>query len=351
VADGAVVGPVRRPVWRAGAGALAVFVPTLDAKLVLALRGGPVRLRDLRHTVGAPPQTTLRKRLSGLAEAGLVERRRVDSFPGTQEVTLTEAGRASLPVAEAVRVWLARCPDGPIELGTMASRAALGALVEGWTSLVVRVLAGRPSSLTELDRLIDDFNYPSLERRLDSLRVMGLIEACAERGRSTPYMVTPWLRSAVAPLIAAASWERLTGHAPAGRVRPRDIEAVLLLAAPLLRLDRRRSGSCRINMVMDGGRGAGATFRFDRGRLVSCTTTQPGSCSASIDGTIDTWLGVLSQRDGPCLRIAGDRVLAREVTAAALRSFASSSDVGTAPTARAQNYPRAKLSDATRREK
>ena len=52
---------------------------------------------------------------------------------------------------------------------------------------MMRALAARPLSLTELDSLISDLSYPALERRLSSMRIAGLVEAQpSQRGRRPP---------------------------------------------------------------------------------------------------------------------------------------------------------------------
>ena len=47
---------------------------------------------------------------------------------------------------------------------------------------MMRALAARPMSLTELDSGITELSYPALERRLSSMRIAGLVEAQRERG-------------------------------------------------------------------------------------------------------------------------------------------------------------------------
>ena len=57
-------------------------------------------------------------------------------------------------------------PEGPLALGSSTAKSAIKALVEGWGTNMIRALAARPLSLTELNGLISGLSYPSLERRL-----------------------------------------------------------------------------------------------------------------------------------------------------------------------------------------
>lgn len=108
------------------------------------------------------------------------------------------------PRSTTLQAWLQLSPAGPIELGSIAAKSAIKALVEGWGSNIVRALATRPLSLTELNSLIPRISYPSLERRLTAMRQVNLLETQSTHGRTTPYEVTEWLRRA----IAAIGWER-----------------------------------------------------------------------------------------------------------------------------------------------
>ena len=61
-----------------------------------------------------------------------------------------------LAVAEVVEAWLARAPQGSIPLGSESAKGAIRALIGGWGSTMLRALAARPLSLTELSSVIND---------------------------------------------------------------------------------------------------------------------------------------------------------------------------------------------------
>ena len=274
-----------------------------------ALGEEPKPLIDLRRAVGSPPQTTMRGHIRTLVEIGAVERRRQDGFPGSVDYVLEAPGRDLLRVAEALQGWLATSPDGQIELGSLAGKSAINALVAGWSSGITRALAARPLSLTELSRLIPSLNYPSLERRLGALRLAGQIEARPGSTRGTPYGATDWLRRAVAPIVAGVRWERShlpAGTAPVGRI---DAEAALLLAVPLLRLPSDLSGLCRLTVEIRNGAGeprlAGVMVGIEGGVISSCTSRLEGHAGAWASGSPSRWTSAIMDQETDALEIGG----------------------------------------------
>ena len=141
-------------------------------------------------------------------DLGPLERQRQASFPGTVEYGSTESGKALLGIGAILEQWLREAPSGPISLGSTASKSATKALVEGWSTNIIRALAAKPLSLTDLNRLIPRISYPSLERRWARCAWPTWSNRMPGEGRGTPYRATPWLRRAVVPLAAGAWWER-----------------------------------------------------------------------------------------------------------------------------------------------
>jgi len=284
----------------------------INVHAIQALTEGPKPLMDLRREAGSPPATTMRGHLRTLATKGIVERRSQTGFPGALDYELTDTGRDLLQVIDALRIWLEDAPGRPIEPGSVAAKGAIKALVEGWSTSMVRALAAKPLALTELDRLISGINYPSLERRLGAMRAAGQIEAVPGRGRGTPYMVTPWLRKAVAPLAVAARWERQHLAEEAAQIGRIDGEAAFLLAIPLLSLTEDVSGTCRLAIeVGNGDRLAGVLVKVENGRIVSCATNFQGEASAWATGSVSAWLRAVIDHDADGLELGGDGQFAR----------------------------------------
>lgn len=299
---------------RAGAYALSLLSVPLNVHVLQALEEETRPLIELRRAVGSPPQTTMRKHLRALTEIGVLQRRRQNDFPGSVEYALGRPGEELLAVGASVQTWLAASPENPAALGSVAAKSAIKALVEAWSTTIVRALAARPLALTELNRLISGISYPSLERRLGAMRLAGQIEARPGNGRGMPYSATKWLRRSVAPLTAAARWERRHVPGAAAPISRLDTEAAFLLSVPLLRLPEDLSGDCRLAVELNGGgeglRAAGVTVGVREGRVVSCVSRLQGDAPAWVCGSAAAWLGALMEHDTDRLEIGGDREVA-----------------------------------------
>jgi DNA-binding HxlR family transcriptional regulator len=312
-----------KPAYRAGGYALTLLSAPLNVEILRRLKAAPWSLQDLRSELGLPPQSTMRLYLRTLSEIGAVERRSRSEFPTSAEYEITEAGRALLEVGDSVETWLRAAPHGPKELGTTAAKSAIKALVEGWTSHVVRILAARPLSLTELNSLIPRISYPSLERRLAAMRECDLVEVQQSTGRLRPYTVTPWLRQAVVPITAAIAWERTHAAEITARVGRLDVEAAFLLAVPLLDLSDGISGKCRLAVEVHDGSSpvfAGVLVCIEDGEVTSCVANLEGQAEAWASGKPLTWLHELNLIPDGELDLGGDRALARSVLEALRRT-------------------------------
>lgn len=302
---------------RSGAQTLSLLASPLNVHIVRALAKGPLTQTELRRATGSPAQTTLRAQLRKLYEIRAIERNRRDGFPGALDYELTPAGYDLQFVIATLERWLAAAPDGCLELGGNRAKAAINALVQGWSTAMLRTLALRPRSLTELDAVITTLSYPSLERRVSSMRLAGQLEAGPKVDRrGAPYSVTMWSRHAVAPIFAAARWERryLSGSsAPIGRL---DIETALLLALPLLQLPTDILGTCRMAVEIPGKNErklAGATIRIETGMVRACSTQLGTPADAWTFAPPNAWLDAIIEADVDRLERGGDGRLARAV--------------------------------------
>ena len=178
---------------------------------------------------------------------------------------------------------------------------------------MVRALAARPLTLTELDLVITAVSYPSLERRLCSMRLAGLVTATAANGRGKPHTVTEWLCQAIAPLAAGARWEqrRLGEEAPV--ITNRDTESAFLLALSLLKPSPDLEGSCRLGVQMAAARGAslaGVVVVVKEGRVASQVTRLEGDVDAWALGSSAAWFAALIEGDLAGLEVGGAADLA-----------------------------------------
>jgi DNA-binding HxlR family transcriptional regulator len=298
---------------RAGAEALALLAAPLNVQVLKALGSEPAPLRDLRQAVGSPPQSTMRLYMRALAEIGVIERRPRREFPTSVDYAITPSGVGLLKVGEVVDTWLAQSPDKPFKLGEAGARNTVKALVEGWSTNIIRALASRSLSLTELDRLIPRVSYPSLERRLGALRIVGLVEGHRLERGVTPYTATDWLRRSVAPFIAAIAWEQrfLPGSSqPIGRL---DVEAAFLLTIPLIELPMDVSGKCRLAVEVQRGATpvfAGVLVCVEKGRVTSCQPSLNGEVESWVSGAPPAWIRRLNGDPHQELEIGGEAALA-----------------------------------------
>jgi DNA-binding HxlR family transcriptional regulator len=306
--EAAVAGARRR----AGEQALTLLATPLNLMVLRALAERPMRLAELRRMTGLPAQTTLRGHLSSLAEIGVLLKRPTSQMPYAVENELTPMGREMLDVADRLQAWLELSPGGPISLETGGARGVVKAFVDGWGSTMMRVLAARPMSLTELDREIVELSYPALERRLSSMRMAGLVEARPGPGGGTPYVVSEWARRGVVPLAAAVHCERLHMLKRAAPVTQVDIEAVFMLAMPLVGLPRGTNGLCRLEVEAEPDRSrerVGVQVAVEAGRVVACESGLGSSSNTIARGSAARWFNAVTEGTANLLSFAGARQL------------------------------------------
>jgi len=299
---------------RAGGTVLSLLATPLSVPILRAHLEGPLRLPDLREHIGGAAQTTLRGKVGNLRGIGALERHVRSAMPYTVENSLTPSGHGILAVADVVESWLDRAPQGPIPFGSEAAKGAIRSLVGGWGSTILRALAARPLSLTELDNVITDLSYPSLERRLSAMHAARQVEARpSEVGKAKPYAVTEWTRQAVAPLIAAGRCECehfAETTEPMGRL---DVEAAFLLASPLIAREVEGSGSCLLAVSADEKTDqqkphsslAGVHVEVRNGEVVSCASRLEQDPQAWALGTVASWVEAILDGRPDSLRLGG----------------------------------------------
>jgi DNA-binding HxlR family transcriptional regulator len=298
-----------------------LLADSVSVSILRQLASGPLESTELFDRVQHVSRSTYFDRLRDLEELSLIARRRRADVPPVAECRLAGPGQRLLPVLDLLDEWLARAPQGSLKLGETYATAAIRSLAVGWGSTLLRWLAERPRSLTELEQLIDGFGYRKLERTARDLVRAGLAERVAVKGRLCPYTVTPWARQAATPLAAAIRWER---HEIPGRgalVTSMEAEGGLLLALPLIELSADLNGSCALLVDADRPGAAslgGAAVRLMDGRPVSWGSAAELGSDADcwVRGTTSTWLDAVSNARYADLRRGGNTGLAEKVIAA-----------------------------------
>jgi DNA-binding HxlR family transcriptional regulator len=288
---------------------LSLFVTPLNALIVKALAAETLRLGELQARVGCAAQTTLRGHLGDLIDIGVVAKAERRAMPFSVSYELTPAGVEMVSVVEVLEAWLRKGPGGEVSLGTEQAKAAVKSLAGGWGTAILRALAEQPRSLTELDNMIADVSYPTLERRLHTMRMTGQIEPLpGQAGNVTRYIPTDWLRRGIAPLTAAGRWERK--HLP-DRTEPVtwvEVEAAFILALPLVKLPKSAHGECMLAVFTkeDEQRFAGVRLTVEKGIIVAYDTELGPSCPATAVGTAEAWMDAVIDRTHGDLRMKGD---------------------------------------------
>jgi len=297
---------------RAGSRVLSIFENPLNTRVLRAHAEGPQRLADLQERVGWSAQTTVRAAVTNLRGVGALTKDVVGESRYAVATSLTPAGEEMLFVADEVEAWLALCPDGPIAPDSEEAKVAVKALSGGWSSTLMRALAHRPFTLTELNSLIPHVSYPSLERRVSWMRTTGQIEPVEKEGRGTPYVVTDWLRHSIAPLCAAGRCERRHMEEEGGPITDIEVEASFLLTVPLAPLPDRARGTCMLAVQTDpvepdaANPGlSGVTVEVDRGQVLSCAPKIVAEPVTWAVGAPETWLDVVIDGRIEDLRIGG----------------------------------------------
>lgn len=296
---------------RVGARVLGLLAVSLNGMIVRALGQGPLRHSDLRRALGNPAETTLRGHLARLEELGAIQRRVRVGGPQFAKSELTGRGVDLLIATRALESWLSRAPEGPIRLGTVQAKGTVKALADAWDSTLLRALAARPLTLTQLARLISAVSYPALERRLAAMRATGLVKAI-EDARATPYAITRWARQGTSPILCAARFERLhMENTPSfGR---NDVEAAFLLATSIAALPPDLDGVCDLAVETRNepmGRRVGVQVTIDRGRVVASVSRLAANPGTWVSGSPLAWLDAFVEGSADRLRLGGDTRLA-----------------------------------------
>ena len=298
----------------AGEQALACLSSPLSFEVLRTLAEGPSDPETLRRAAGSPPTSTMRVYMKTLDEFEIIWRERQKSFPGTVTYTITPSGEKLLEVGGVLQQWLQNAPHGPVSLGTPAAKAAIKALLGGWSSYGIRVLAAKPLKLVDLHGLLPNINYPALERRLNAMRHVGLLERPAQQGRGNANRPTPWMRQAAVPLAVAIGWEQEYLRANAAPVARVDVEAIFLLLARLLKLPRTISGMYRLAVELSDGSVrtfAGVSLTMEEGQVAACAARWENDPDVVVTGSVLAWLRWLIEKDESQMEIEGDRRFVR----------------------------------------
>jgi DNA-binding HxlR family transcriptional regulator len=236
--------------------------------------------------------------------------------PDGRLVTMAPSGREAIFVGGVAERWLEGALGGGLAIDGDRAQATLAALIDGWSATIVHALAAAPATRAELEARLDGLPKRVLKGLLARMRATGLLATPpgVEDDEEAPYVPTDWLRTGLAPLLAAARLElREPVEGETAPPTPLDVEAAFRLALPLLRLPEDASGSCVLAVELDPAvaeQPAGLTARVRKGRV---TRVEPGlakKADARAEGAAADWLDTVIEPGPKRVRTSGDRLLA-----------------------------------------
>jgi DNA-binding HxlR family transcriptional regulator len=311
---------------QAGGRALLLLADPASVSILRQLASGPLEGAELLDRVDFVSRSTYFERMRDLEELSLIGRTRRGEVPPVAECRLETPGERLLPVARRLDAWLADAPRCPLRLGEAYATATVKALAVAWGSTLLRWLAERPRTLTELEQLIHVFGYRKLERILRDLVKAGLVERALVKGRLSLYSVTEWARWTAGLLTAAMRWERQEIAKRSASVSSVEAEGVMLLGLPLVELPADVNGTCALLIHADlperKGLG-GALVRLMNGHPVSWKAAGglevevvEREADCWVRGSALAWLGVHPAAPGPPFRAGGNTGLAEKIMVA-----------------------------------
>jgi len=191
-------GKLRRQ-WAPDARALGVVGDRWVMVIVRDLASGPLRLEALRRWLPGVSAGALEARLSRMAEAGLITRRRRRSLPPRVDLELTEQGRALGEAIGELARWELRtqwsCPreDEWVDVGACFRLAPLlprtGATADGRLVLTITDAAGGPEHYTFVHERgharIERQDTPEADARMSGTEAAWVKALCPENPPSS----------------------------------------------------------------------------------------------------------------------------------------------------------------------
>jgi DNA-binding HxlR family transcriptional regulator len=235
-----------------------------------------------------------------------------------RKYAITPTGRARLPVADSIELWLLKASGGPLPYDHERAEEAIKLLSQAWGMGIAHRLAFAPATAEEL---VEAAGMPRRKGRrlLKALQRVGLVEVGADTGDRAVYAPTAWLRRGIAPILRAAEVEHYDPPSGARPLDATDFESAMLLAAPLAELGGGQSGRCRlVARIGDPGQRepAGVTVEMRDGAIVACERGLDPDVDGEASGIATAWYGALSDQRPSRLRYDGDRRLARDLVTA-----------------------------------
>jgi DNA-binding HxlR family transcriptional regulator len=289
---------------RAGGRVLLLLSDALNASILRSLARGPLSVSELSSRLCPTSRTTRFSRLRDLEDLGVIARQKQGGTPPITYCMLTPAGQRLLPVLRSFARWLRAGPNGPSSPNEVAGACAIKALAIAWDATALRWFAERPCSLTKLDaESPPEVSYHELRKAREALSAAGLIAPVPSEERGQTYAPTEWARRSAGCLAAAIRWERAFLNGVAVAPSALELEALLLLALPLLlRKDLHPTASvCSLEV----DHLACLSVAVEEGSVVACTPGLQQVRGSRVAGPPAAWLDALVDGQTEALRMQG----------------------------------------------
>jgi len=290
-------------------GVLRLLGAGASGSIMMALREGPLRTKELTERVPGYAPRTIYRYSAKLAELALVDREEEPGVPSKVEHRLTEpSGRELAGLIDAYAdASLGRLPSGEIGAHEWGSFALIADL---WESGMVKALEQGSCSLTELSQGDHDLSFHQISRRASLFAIGGFIEETTEGTRYRRFALTEKSRRAMALVAGIGRWRRrhivpkgtpgLTSGEAAGLIRT---------VLPLVCLPEHRGKALELTISPRGGSGAEeekvwAQVGVD-GILDSCPAP-PAAVDSLASGHVTAWIDSILDGPGKELSARGD---------------------------------------------
>lgn len=188
-------------------GVLRLLGAGASGSILMALREGPLRTKELTERVPGYAPRTIYRYAAKLAELGIVEREEEPGVPSKVVHRLTEPrGRELAELVDAYAdASLGRLPSGEIGAHEWGSFALVADL---WESGMIGALNLGERSLTQLSQGDHDLSFHQVSRRASLFSIAGFIDETTEGARRRRFALTEKARRAMALIAGIGRWRR-----------------------------------------------------------------------------------------------------------------------------------------------
>ena len=188
-------------------GVLRLLGAGASGSILMALRAGPLRTKELTERVPGYAPRTIYRYAGKLAELRIIRREETVGVPSKVVHSLTEPrGRELADLVDGYAdASLGRLPNGEIGAHEWGSFALVADL---WESGMIGALDQGARSLTELSQGEHDLSFHQVSRRASLLAIAGFIEEITEGARHRRFALTGQSRRAMALIAGIGRWRR-----------------------------------------------------------------------------------------------------------------------------------------------